>query len=383
MNEIQRYLAEEIALDCNAGHITRPEALRRLHIMGLSAAMAVALLTACGGTSNDDANGNMGQQGSQMPGANTQNGNMMASNGGDMTASPGTPAQNPPNTETNVVPLMPPGMQPPGMQPSGMSPAAEPPSMEPPAMTPDDDTPPADQGTPGLSVDSALPTQEITFTGPNGELQGALAVPAAAPRGAVLVIHENQGLNDHTRTVAGRLATAGYVAIALDLLSEEGGTASFAEPAAATGALGTVSMSDPTRFLEDMRAALDELERRAPGAKLGAIGFCFGGGQMWQLLAADARLAAVAPFYGQLPGGANFSASSAAVLAFYGELDTRINASRAAADTALTAAGLTHEIVTEPGANHAFFRETGGNFNPAAAADAWTRLVAFFRQNLG
>jgi carboxymethylenebutenolidase len=208
-------------------------------------------------------------------------------------------------------------------------------------------------------------------------------MPADAPRGAVLVIHENQGLNDHTRTVAGRLATAGYVAIALDLLSEEGGTASFAETAAATAALGNASMTDPTRFPEDMQAALDELERRAPGAKLGAIGFCFGGGQMWQVLSADARLAAVAPFYGQLPEGANFDASSAAVLAFYGELDARINASREAAEAALDAAGLTHEIVTEPGANHAFFNDTRPNYNAAAAADAWTWLIAFFRQNLG
>jgi carboxymethylenebutenolidase len=380
MNEIQRYLAEEIALDCNAGHITRPEALRRLRFMGLNAAMAMGLLAACGGSSGDDANDDTDPQGSAMPGATTQDGTM-ASNGGNTTASPGTSPENPPNPETNVVPLMPPSMMPAGMQPAGMS-AGEPPSMMP-AMNPDDAAPPADQGTPGASVDSALPTEAITFDGPNGELQGALAVPAGAPRGAVLVIHENRGLNDHTRTVAGRLATAGYVAIALDLLSEEGGTASFADAAAATGALGDASMADPTRFLEDMQAALDELERRAPGAKLGAIGFCFGGGQMWQLLAADARLAAVAPFYGQLPTGANFDASSAAVLAFYGELDARINATRDAADTALTAAGLTHEIVTEPGANHAFFNDTGGNFNAAAAADAWTRLIAFFRENLG
>jgi carboxymethylenebutenolidase len=385
MNEIQRYLAEEIALDCNAGHITRPEALRRLYVMGLSTAVAAALLAACGGdgASAGDANGNIGMQRSEMPAATSPNGNRVAPNDGAPNMSPGTTPQPPPNTETNVVPLTP-GLQPAGMQPGGAQPdGMQPSAMEPAAMDATPDAPPAEQGTPGATVESALPTEAITFTGPNGVLQGALAVPAAAPRGGVLVIHENRGLNDHTRTVAGRLATAGYVAIALDLLSEEGGTASFADAAAATAALGTASMTSPTRFLTDMRAALDELERRAPGAKLGAIGFCFGGGQMWQLLAADARLSAVAPFYGQLPTGADFSASEAAVLAFYGELDTRINMTRAQADTALTAAGLTHEMVTEAGANHAFFNDTGMNYSAAAAADAWTRLIAFFRANLG
>lgn len=393
MNEIQRYLAEEIALDCNAGYITRPEALRRLNIMGLNAAMALALLaTACGGdgSSASDTSGNMAVQTSAMPGGAVQNAGTPTMNDGPASASPdpvapdsaspdsaapnapapSTPVQNPPNTETNTVPLLP------AMQMGGMPAGATPP----PAAQPAEGTPPADMGTPGASVASAQPTQPITFTGPNGPLQGALAVPLTAPRGAVLVIHENRGLNDHTRTVAGRLATAGYVAIALDLLSEEGGTASLGDTAAATAALGRAA---PARFLADMQAALGELQRRAPGAKLGAIGFCFGGGQMWSLLAADDRLSAVAPFYGQLPGGANFSASSAAVLAFYGETDARINMTRAAADTALTSAGLEHELVTEPGAGHAFFNDTGMAYNAAAATDAWTRLVAFFRANLG
>jgi carboxymethylenebutenolidase len=370
MNEIQRYLAEEIALDCNAGHITRPEALRRLHIMGLSAAVAAALLAACSG----GASGGGDTTESETPGQSSQD-----SEGSEPstteTPAAGPSGQNPAMEGGGSVPLSP-SMQPsgsqPGMQSSGMQPDPLEPAMEP-------DTQPGD--TPGASVDSALPTEAITFAGPRGELQGAFASPAA-PRGAVLVIHENRGLNDHTRTVAGRLATAGYAALALDLLSEEGGTASFTDTAAATNALGAAG-ANPARFVEDMRAALDELERRAPGAKLGAIGFCFGGGMMWRLLASDARLAAVSPFYGALPAGSDFSASDAAVLAFYGETDARINMSRDAAGTALTAAGLSHELVTEPGAGHAFFNDTGMNYNATAAADAWMRLVAFFRQHLG
>ena len=225
-----------------------------------------------------------------------------------------------------------------------------------------------------------LPTEAITFNGPNGPLQGAFAA-AAEPRGAVLVIHENRGLNDHIRTVVGRFAAAGFTAIGLDLLSEEGGTASLGDQAAATAALGRVATA---RFTSDMQACLDELQRRAPGAKIGAVGFCFGGGMMWQLLATkDPRLAAVAPFYGPFPtGNVDFTGSNAAVLAFYGALDARVNGTQAQAEAALTAAGLTHEMIVEPNANHAFFNDTGANYNAAAAADAWTRVLAWFGDHL-
>ena len=259
------------------------------------------------------------------------------------------------------------------------------PSLDPASGTPATDVaPPPPDGPPDPATSGpgmGLPTEAITFMGPNGPLQGAFAA-APNPRGAVLVIHENRGLNDHIRTVVGRFAAAGFTAIGLDLLSEEGGSALFTE-AEVPGQLGTVSMNAPGRFVQDMQACLDELERRAPGAKLGAVGFCFGGGMMWQLSASsDPRLAAAAPFYGTPPAGADFSGSNAAVLAFYGELDTRVNATRDAATAALVSAGLTHEIVTEPGANHAFFNDTGGNYDAAAAADAWSRVLAWFDEHL-
>jgi carboxymethylenebutenolidase len=226
-----------------------------------------------------------------------------------------------------------------------------------------------------------LPTEAITFNGPNGPLQGAFAA-APNPRGAVLVIHENRGLNDHIRTVVGRFAAAGFTAIGLDLLSEEGGTASL-NPNDVPTQFGIIAGNAPDRFVTDMKACLDELQRRAPNAKLGAVGFCFGGGMIWQLIASkDPRLEAAAPFYGTPPTNADFTGSNAAVLAFYGELDTRVNATRDVADAALTAAGLTHETVTEPGANHAFFNDTGMNYNAAGATDAWTRVLAWFSANL-
>ncbi|HTV17029.1 MAG TPA: dienelactone hydrolase family protein [Polyangiaceae bacterium] len=364
MNEIQRYLAEEIAIDCSKGHISRPEAMRRLKVMGLSAAVVAALLSACGGESDAPATSSPAEMNAMTP-------DVPAS--GMTTPDPASPPSGTASPDTNAPPAM---DMPASSNEGNVTPVAPPDMVAPTTPTPAPDANP----TPPSGTEMAVPTEEITFAGPNGVvLQGAWA-SAAAPRGAVLVIHENRGLNDHIRSVAGRFAAAGYSAIALDLLSEEGGTASLGDVANATAALGN---ADPARFVADMRAALDELERRVPGAAIGAIGFCFGGGMMWRLVASgDERLAAVAPFYGPLPQGADFSGSNAAVLGVYGELDTRVNATRDAADTALTTAGLEHEMVTFPGANHAFFNDTGMNYNAAAAAEAWTRVLAWFDEHL-
>lgn len=230
-------------------------------------------------------------------------------------------------------------------------------------------------GTPGL------PTEAITLPGPEGRKLSATWAAARAPRGAVLVLHENKGLTEHFRALPGRFAAAGYSALALDLLSEEGGTASLGDPGNATAALGKVA---PERFVADMRAALDELARRAPGRKLGAIGFCFGGGMTWRLVASkDPRLAAAAPFYGPLPEPADFTGSKAAVLGVYAEKDARVNASRDTAKAALEKAGLVHDIATFANADHAFFNDTGPRYEPVAAAEAWSKVLAWFGKHLG
>lgn len=235
---------------------------------------------------------------------------------------------------------------------------------------------------PGTQADptaGAVPTEDITFAGPRGDLFGAYA-PAADPKGAVLVIHENRGLKDHFRNVAGRFARDGYSALAIDLLSEEGGTDELNDDAQAMAALGAASSE---RFVADMRAGLDELERRNPGSKLGMLGFCFGGGQTWSMLnAGEARLAAAAPFYGTPPDSPDFSGSSAAVLAVYGELDDRVNATRSSAEEALQSADLEFEIKTYEGANHAFFNDTGERYNASAAADAYQQVLDWFETHL-
>lgn len=207
----------------------------------------------------------------------------------------------------------------------------------------------AAQTTVGESVDG-----EIRFPGPRGELIGVVAT-ASEPNGAVLVIHENRGLTDHIRTIPPRLAADGYTALAIDLLSEEGGTASLPGDGDATAALGNASTE---RLIEDLRAGLDELERRAPGAKLASIGFCFGGGMTWQLLAAgEPRLSAAVPFYGPAPGDADFSGSP-------------------------NAAVLVHDLRVFPGVDHAFFNDTGGRYNPEQAAEAYQAMLAWFGEHL-
>jgi carboxymethylenebutenolidase len=228
---------------------------------------------------------------------------------------------------------------------------------------------------------AALPTTPITWAGPQGELQGAWAA-AAKPRGGVLVIHENKGLNDYIRSVAGRFAGVGYSALAIDLLSQQGGTATFTDPAQATTALSNIPED---AFVANLKSGVDELQRRLPGQKLGVVGFCFGGGLVWRLLAAgEPRLSAAVPFYGPLPDNPDFTGSKgAAVLAFYGALDTRVTASKDAAKAALDRAGMISELVVEPNADHAFFNDTGPRYNPSASADAWGRAKIWLGQYLG
>ncbi|NUO51095.1 MAG: dienelactone hydrolase family protein [Polyangiaceae bacterium] len=326
MTDIERYLVEEIALDFRDGHISRREALRRLGLMGLGATAATSLLvTACGG---EPAN----------------------------TAAPDATGAAPVETAT----------------PTATSSASE----ATPAVTASAEPP----GPPPV-LPPSKPTEAITFPGPEKRtLQGAWAL-ADSPKGGVLVIHENKGLNDHTRHVAGRFAAAGYSALAIDLLSEEGGTASLGDPANATAALGKVP---PERFVADMRAGLDEIAKRTKKKKLGVVGFCFGGGMTWRMVASkDARVAAAIPFYGALPDGADFTGSKAAVLGIYAELDARVNATRDAAKAALEKAKLVHEIVTFPGADHAFLNDTGKRFNQAAADGAWKKVLEWYGKYLG
>jgi carboxymethylenebutenolidase len=237
-----------------------------------------------------------------------------------------------------------------------------------------------DHGDGKVSAWAPVATQPIEFAGPNGKLLGAWAQPAGRVKGGVLVIHENRGLTDHIRNVAGRFAANGYAALALDLLSEEGGTAALPDDAARMAALAAVSANNPQRFDNDMKAAVTEIDKRTH-APISAIGFCFGGGMVWRLLAAkERRLSAAAPFYGPWPEGADLRGIKAAVLGVFAGLDDRVNAGREPARLALEAARVDYEILTFSEAQHAFFNDTNGppRFNPMAAEQAWLRVNDWF-----
>jgi len=213
-----------------------------------------------------------------------------------------------------------------------------------------------------------VPSQDITYPGPNGTLFGAYSA-AATRKGAVVVIHENRGLVDNIKAVVARLAGDGFSALAVDLLSEEGGTAKV--PAAEVSA--ALTNAGVSRMRDDIVATIDELAKRNTGAKIGLTGFCFGGTVVWDFVTVgDARLAAATPFYGTTAEGVDFSKNKAAVLAIYGETDSRVNATRDAAKAGLDKTNVPHQIKTYPGVGHGFYSQVDSEQSKAAYSDVLT-----------
>ncbi|TRO89465.1 dienelactone hydrolase family protein [Glycocaulis profundi] len=214
------------------------------------------------------------------------------------------------------------------------------------------------------------------------ETRGYLAWPADGngPYPAVLVIHENRGLNDHIRDVARRLATEGFLAFAPDFLSRSGGTpddpdraremiSELPQPAARDDALGALI------FLRG--------HERSTGAT-GAVGFCWGGAMVNQIAIADPDLDAGVVFYGSSPDSADAVRIQAAMLLHYGGLDDRINEGVPAYQRALEEAGTSFEMHVYEDVNHAFHNDTSeARYDREAAELAWARTIAFFRDQLG
>lgn len=213
-------------------------------------------------------------------------------------------------------------------------------------------------------------------------LQGYLARPAAPGiYPAVVIIHENRGLLEHYKDVARRYAREGFVAIAPDLLSRDGGTPNV-DPAQVSSLL---SRADPNRHASDAISAgafVRGLEGVHPHV-YGITGFCFGGAVTWRTTTQDPAIAAAVPYYGANPPLDAVPNIRAAVLGIYGGLDERINAGIPDLRAALTSLGIIHEFIIYDGANHAFFNDTGGaRYHPEAAADAWVRTINWFRTYL-
>jgi carboxymethylenebutenolidase len=229
--------------------------------------------------------------------------------------------------------------------------------------------------------DPAVIDEQVTFTSLGDDIMGYLARPAAeGVYRAVLVCHENRGLNPHIEDVARRFAKAGFVALAIDLLSREGGTATHGRDEVP----GLLSSPGPERHVADFQAGFAYLQSLdyVEDGRIGMTGYCFGGGITWDMAVATPELKAAVPFYGRAPALDGVANIKAAVLGVYAEQDERINASKDTLDQALTDAGVTHQMNVYPGVNHAFHNDTGGRYIEAQATQAWQDTLAWFEEYL-
>ncbi len=227
---------------------------------------------------------------------------------------------------------------------------------------------------------SGAKSQEVSFKGPGSALLGYIARPEkAGTYPGVVVIHENRGLTDHFRDVAGRYASEGFVALAVDLASRAGG--SKADSALNTGALGSAKPED---LVADMVGYVDYL-KTADGVKAGGVGvtgFCFGGGYTFEAAIASPDVKAAVPYYGICRLIEELPKTKAAVLAMYGGNDARVTGQAEKVKEQLAKTGVAYDVKVFAGANHAFFNDTGANYNAAAAKDAWAQTLAWFRKYL-
>jgi carboxymethylenebutenolidase len=228
------------------------------------------------------------------------------------------------------------------------------------------------------NVDSSA----VEYKNGGANLSGYLSKPLKKGKyPAILVIHENRGLNEHTRDVARRFAAAGYVALASDALSRKGGTGSFETPEKAREAFGSLNM---TEVMSDLDAGLDFLNshQNVKKDRLASIGFCWGGARSFALAAEPNELKAAVVFYGTAPTNDRLAEVHVPVLGIYGETDTRITSKVPEVEAEMKRLKKPFEYKTYPGAAHAFFNDTGDRYNAEAAKDAWARTLAFLKKNV-
>jgi carboxymethylenebutenolidase len=227
--------------------------------------------------------------------------------------------------------------------------------------------------------DPAVIASEVQIPASDTNIMGYLALPSNADVSPVILIcHENRGLTPHIQDVARRYAKAGYVGLAVDLLSRQGGSTAVGE-SNVPGALGNIP---PEQFVEDFKSGWRYLQGQsfADASRVGMNGFCFGGGVTWQVAVHMPELLAAVPFYGPHPLPSDVPSINAAVLAIYGGNDNRINSGIPEIEEAMQANNKIYEKVIYPGADHAFHNDTGSRYNPEAARDAWMRTLAWFEQ---
>ena len=323
MNLFQRYLADEFAEDYSEGRLSRREALKLITSVTGSLIAANSILASCA-----------------PPPESTATSEALPTD---------SPTAQPIESDTPIAESTAP-----------VSPA------------------PAAYGT-VMPDDPAIIASEVRFPAADAEIMGYLAQPSAegtAP--VILVCHENRGLTPHIQDVARRFAKAGYVGLAVDLLSRQGGSAAVGQD----NVPGTLGNSPPDQFVEDFKSGWRYLQGQpfVEAARVGMTGFCFGGGVTWRVATQMPELLAAIPFYGPHPPVEDVPNIQAAVRAIYGELDSRINGGIPAIEQAMMENNKIYEKIIYQGADHAFHNDTGGRYNPEAAKDAWEKSLAWFEQ---
>ena len=325
MNLFQRYLAEEFAEDYQEGRLSRRDALKLIMSVTGSLLIADSILTAC----------------------------------------------TPPPEEATQVAVVPTNL------PTDVPTAA---SASPTAATvPTESASTVTAHGTVLPDDPAITAGEVQIPAADTNIIGYLARPVdgiAVP--VILICHENRGLTPHIQDMARRYAKAGYVGLAIDLLSRQGGT----EAVGSGGVPGALGNIDPSQFVEDFKSGWKYLQGQpfADAARVGMTGFCFGGGVTWQVAVNMPELLAAVPYYGPHPVVSDVPNIHAAVLGIYGGLDSRIDSGIPAIEEAMKANNKIYEKMVYPNADHAFNNDTGTRYNAEAAKDAWDRALAWFEK---
>jgi carboxymethylenebutenolidase len=322
LNQFQRYLVHEFVDDYRDGVMTRRDMVARvLHITG-SAAGAATMLTTLGVRAAD----------AMQPVKLLRQG----------SATPQSP---------NSVPA------------------------DDPAVLAQDITYPSSDG----STITAYEARPSGAAGTPATTSGAMATPQASGLPVILVCHENRGLTDHIRDVVRRLAKAGYAAVAPDLVSREGGTAANAPDEIP----GILSNADPARHVGDFQSAVNFFKGDSylNAARIGMIGYCFGGGITWRCATQISELKAAIPYYGPPPPLEDVPNIKAAVLGVYSsDPGDFANEGRDALEQALKDAGITYEIKVYPDTEHAFHNDTSPRYNEEQAIAAWNDSLAWFAE---
>jgi carboxymethylenebutenolidase len=230
--------------------------------------------------------------------------------------------------------------------------------------------------------DPRIKTEYLKYPSPEGSgiMRGYLAKPANAggKLPGIVVIHENRGLNPYIEDVARRLALENFVAFAPDALTPLGGYPGDEEKAAQM-----FGQLDGAKRSEDLIAAYGVLKSRPEcSGKVGAVGFCFGGTMVNQFAVRLPDLAAAVPFYGGQPSAADTARIKAPLMLHYAGLDERVTSGWPAYEVALKANGVKYQAFIYPNTNHGFHNDSTPRYDEAAAKLAWSRTVAFFKENV-